>query len=54
MKRLVLKKWVEVMFSIIALIGILVIWFSGDVAISLIAAIFSISALSVVLIYGRD
>ena len=56
MKRLVLKKWVEVMFSVVALFGIVMCWGFGnkDLILSLIGAGVGMGALSVIIIYGNN
>ncbi len=56
MKRLVLKKWVEVMLSVIALTGMVMFWVYGNqnVILSLIGAVIGFVAESIVIIYGRN
>ncbi len=55
MKRLVFKKWVEVLVSIIALTGLAVCWGFGNInlLLSLTGAVVSIVAMVSLVMYGR-
>ena len=56
MKRLVFKKWVEVLVSIIALIGLVVCWVYGNrnLIVSSSGAIISTVAMISIIKYGRN
>ena len=56
MKRLVLKKWVEVMFSFIAIAGLIMCWVYGnkDLFLSVLGAGISMSSISIIILYGNN